>query len=159
VVGDRFVIATDREMIDRLADAAPTGDERGAVRFELAPSRWKRVAPSLALAYAEDSRNVCLANVAWLDALRGAYPKAPHELDPEALALFGTAFACPDNGRYVVGSDGHVACALHGTREAPRQGPRPQPGSPAAFMLEGVRRIEATLSFTPDGLTTRLRIE
>ena len=78
---------------------------------------------------------------------------------PILLALFGTAFTCPDNGRYVAAPDGRVACAQHGTREAPRQGPRPQPGSPAAFMLEGVRRIEASLSFTPDGLTTRLRIE
>lgn len=159
VVGDRFVVATDRDMIDKLASAPLTGDDRGAMRFEIAPSRWKQIAPSLALAYAEDSREVCLANVSWLEALRAAYPKAPHELDAEALGLFGATFACPDNGRYVAGSDGRVACAQHGTREAPRQGPRPQPGSPAAYMLESVRRIEATLAFTPDGLTTKVRIE
>jgi hypothetical protein len=160
VVGDRFVVATDRRLIDALADAAPSGEEPGAMRIEIAPSRWKRVAPTLALDYAENSRRVCLANVAWLDALRAAFPaKAPHELDAEALSRFGATFTCPDNGRYVAGADGRVACALHGTREAPRQGPRPQPGSPAAFMVEGVRRLEATLSFTPDGLTTRVRIE
>lgn len=159
VVGDRFVLATDRALLDSLATAAPSGPGTGALRLELAPSRWKRLAPSLGLAYEEDARGVCLANVAWLDALRGAFPKPPRDLDPEALALFGTTFACPDGGRYVVGASGGVQCSLHGTREAPRQGPRPQPGSPAAFMLEAVRRLEATLTFTSDGLTTHVRIE
>ena len=52
-----------------------------------------------------------------------------------------------------------VACALHGTPEAPRQGPAPTPGSPAAYLLDAVRRVEATFSFTEDGLTTRVVVE
>jgi hypothetical protein len=158
-VGVRLVVATARRLGDARASATPSGQGAGALRFELAPSRWKQIAPSLALAYAEDSRRVCLANVAWLDALHTAYAKTPRDLDADALSLFGATFACPDGARYVLGADGHIACALHGTREAPRQGPRPQPGSPAAFMLENVRRLEATLTFTPDGLTTRVRVE
>jgi hypothetical protein len=159
VAGDRLILATDRARIDALASAEPTGTEPGAIRLELAPSRWKRLGPSLALAYEEDARRVCLANVAWLEALRAATGKAPRELDADALTRFGATFDCPDGGTYVVDAGGAVQCSLHGTRGAPRQGPRPQPGSPAAFMLEGVRRVEATLTFTPDGLTTRLRIE
>jgi hypothetical protein len=159
VVGDHLVVATDRALVDELAAAAPSGAEPGHLRLELAPSRWKRLAPTVALAYAEDARRACLGNPGWIDALRAAFPKPPHELDAEALALLGATFTCPDGGRYVAGPESGTACALHGTRAAPRQGPRPQPGSPAAYVLESVRRIEATLTLTPDGLESRIRIE
>jgi hypothetical protein len=158
VTGDWLVIATDRALVEELAGAEASGGESGHLRFELAPARWSRIGPAVALAYAEDARRACLGNVGWLDALRAAYPKAPHELDPEALALLGATFVCPDGGRYVAGANG-VSCALHGTRLEPRQGPRPQPGSPAAYVLEGVRRVEATLTLTGDGLESRIRIE
>lgn len=159
VVGDRFVVSTDRELLERVAAAPPTGAEPGALRLEMAPSRWNRILPAMALSYAEASRKACLENVSWIEALRGAYPRPPHELEGEALSLLGVALVCPDGGRYVAGGEGRVECALHGTPEAPRQGPSPQPGSPAAYLLEHVRRIEATLSFTSDGLSTRVRVQ
>jgi hypothetical protein len=113
----------------------------------------------MGLAYAEDSRRACLENVPWLDGLATAFAQPPRELEDESLALLGAAFVCPDGGRYVTGADGRVECALHGTPEAPRQGPTPQPGSPAAFVLESVRRVEATLAFTEEGLTSQIIVE
>ena len=159
VAGDRFILATDRRLIDELAEAGLSAPADGAMRLEVAPSRWKRIAPSLALSYAEESRRVCLVNIPWLNAFRAASAMGARELDDRASALLGVRFVCPDNGRYAVGPSGGVECTLHGTREAPRQGPRPQPGSPAAFLLERVRRIDASLSFTPEGIATRIVIE
>lgn len=159
VVGDRFILATDRRMIDELGAAGPSPAADGAMRIEVAPSRWKRIAPSLAASYAEESRRVCLVNIPWLNALRAASALGARDLDERAAVLLGVRFACPDNGRYAVGPSGDVECTLHGTRQAPRQGPRPQPGSPAAFLLERVRRLEATLSFSAEGIATRVVVE
>ncbi|MCC6743073.1 MAG: hypothetical protein IT175_04355 [Acidobacteria bacterium] len=159
VVGDRFVMATSRQLIDDLEKAGPSPVAEGALRFEIAPSRWKRAATSMAMSYAEDSRRVCLVNLPWLNALRAASPVGARDLDDWAARMLGVRFVCPDNGRYAVGPSGDVECTLHGTRQAPRQGPRPQPGSPASFILERVRRLEATLSFTPDGIATRVVVE
>jgi hypothetical protein len=158
VAGDRLILANDRAMLESVADAEPSGAERGIGRLEIAPSRWERIRPAMATGYAEDARRACLENVAWLEALQTAYKKPPYELADESLALLGYAFACPENGRYVVAGD-RVACALHGTPDAPRQGPSPTPGSPAAYLLDAVRRVEATFSFTDDGLTTRVVVE
>ena len=47
---------------------------------ELAPSRWKAIAPSLELAYEETAREACLENLSWLEALRAAYGKPSLEL-------------------------------------------------------------------------------
>lgn len=159
VAGDRFILATDRKLIDELAEAGSSPASDGAMRVEIAPGRWKRIAPSLSASYAEESRRVCLINLPWLDAIRAATAAGARDLDDRAAALLGIRFVCPDNGRYAVGPSGGVECTLHGTREAPRQGPRPQPGSPAAFLLERVRRLEATLSFTDEGIATHIVIE
>ncbi|HQR39974.1 MAG TPA: hypothetical protein PLF26_16425, partial [Blastocatellia bacterium] len=106
-----------------------------------------------------DSRRACIANLSWLSALRTAFGREPNLLGGQAFTYFGTGFTCPDGGRYVASGATDVACSVHGTATRPRQGPRPQPGSPAAYVLENVRRIEATLTFTGDGLSTHLVIE
>ncbi len=159
VAGDQLIVATDPALIDELASAEPSGEGKGALRLELAPGRWSRVTPSMAMSYEEDSRRACVANLSWLSALRTAFGREPNLLDGQAFTYFGTGFTCPDGGRYVASGATDVACSVHGTATRPRQGPRPQPGSPAAYVLENVRRIEATLTFTGDGLSTHLVIE
>lgn len=160
VAGDRFILATERDFIDQLATGEPVGPGEGNLRLELIPSRWKEVAPSMALSYAEQARRTCLANLSWLEALYNAFPKVqPYDSAAQSLPLFGTTFVCPDGGRYIGRPGGQVECTQHGSRLASRQGPRPQPGSPAAYMIDSVRRIEATLSFLPDGISTTVRIE
>jgi hypothetical protein len=159
VVGDWFVVTNDRGLVDQVAEAGVSGEGEGNLRLEITPERWKAIGPAIALAYEEDARRVCLDNLGWIEALHGASGKPAHELEPESLELLGVAFACPDGGRYAVDAAGEALCALHGTKAAPRQNPRPQPGSSAAFFLERVRRITATLAFTPDGISTRVRVE
>jgi hypothetical protein len=130
----------------------------GNLRFEIAPERWRAIGPAMALAYAEDARAACVGNLGWIEALGAAYRKPPHDLDAESLAMLGAVFACPDGGRYAVGGDGRSLCAVHGSKEAQRQGPRPQPGSPAAYLLERVRRASARLSFTAEGIATSVDV-
>ncbi len=158
-VGDQFVVATDRRLIDDIAAAASSGTDAGALRIELAPARWKLVAPSLALAYAEDSRRVCLSNLSWEDALRGAFAKTPRDVDDGALSLLGATFACPGGGRYVVGANGRVECTVHGHAKRLGRDRFHSRERRRRSMLEGVRRIEAKLTFTKDGLNSRIRIE
>lgn len=159
VAGDRFILATDRSLIDELAEAGPSPAGEGALRLEIAPGRWKKIGATMAISYADESRRVCLTNLPWLNAFRAAFPVGMRDLDDRSVRLLGARFVCPDNGRYAVGPSGAVECTLHGTRYAPRQGPRPQVGSPAAFLLERVRRLSVTMAFEPDGLSTRLVIE
>jgi hypothetical protein len=99
-----------------------------------------------------------MGNLGWAEALGTAFEKPPSDLDAESLALLGAAFECPDGGRYALDARERALCTVHGSIEAPRQGPRPQPGSPAAYVLERVRRAAARLALTPDGITTRVEI-
>jgi len=112
----------------------------------------------MAMSYAEDSRETCLKNLSWLEALRNGFKKEPYELEAQSLSLFGTAFQCPDGGRYQSAGTS-VGCSVHGTVDSPRQGPRPQTGSAAAYILDAIGRIEATLAYTPDGLSTHIVVE
>jgi hypothetical protein len=158
VVGDRFVVATDRGLLEAAGATALADVGRGNLRIEIAPERWQALAPSLALAYAEDARAACVGNFGWVEALATSFKKAPNELDAESLALFGAIFECPEGGRYALDTDGRALCTVHGSKLAPRQGPRPQPGSPAAFVLERVHRAAARLGFTAEGIITSVEI-
>jgi hypothetical protein len=157
-IGDRFVVATDRALVESMGSAPLAEAGSGNLGFEIAPERWSALAPALALSYAEDARAACVGNFGWVEALGTVFGKPPHELDAESLALLGAVFECPDGGRYALDGEGRALCTVHGTKDVQRQGPRPQPGSPAAYVLERVRRAAARLSITAEGITTSVEI-
>lgn len=158
VVGDRFVVSNRRELIDELAGGQASEPARGSVRLEIIPSRWAQLKPSMEIGYAEDARAACIPNLSWLEALHLANGEPPGDLGDDALRLTGYGFVCPGGGTYAI-ANGAASCSAHGTALAPRQTPRPLPGSAAAFVLESVGRVSATLTLTPDGLSSRVVIE
>jgi hypothetical protein len=159
IVGDRLVASTDRALFEEVGKALATGAGTGNLRLELAPGRWQELRASLAQAYAEDSRSACLVNTAWVRILSRALGKLDRGPAEASLDYLGAVLVCPDGGVYGEPRTGEAVCTIHGSRAAPRQGPRPQPGSSAAFVLDRVSRMEATLSFTEEGVSTRVRIE
>ena len=66
---------------------------------------------------------------------------------------------CPDGGtyRYDPTTD-EVSCSRHGSAEAPRQQVAPAADSAASRALRSLETLAVGMTFTPDGLSTRIEI-
>jgi hypothetical protein len=144
----------------------PDTETTAHAMLRLRPRNWDRVLPGYRLAWAENNRRACQANLGPLAsagratlARPGKAPVKPGEGDGAERArhalqladrLYAVRLFCPEGGRYSLSADGKTCtCSVHGTLAAPEQGLAPKEGArgPVAFT-----NMTATLTFLDDGL-------
>ena len=83
----------------------------------------------------------------------------PDRFNAAALGLRGYLPYCPSGGRYLVDDKtGAVTCTVHGSARKPRQPAAGETSSKTLTLVNELERINARLSFTPEGLMTTVDI-
>lgn len=137
-------------------EAAPAdGDTTGHAVIRLRPKNWKEVLPDYRLAWAENNRQACLANLGPLSSVARAVAPGDNrakEALRQAERLNAVHFFCPEGGRYEVAADGKsCVCSVHGSAQTPRQLLAPAEAG-AGKALQELGGATATLTFLEDGL-------
>jgi hypothetical protein len=164
VVGDRLVIASRRDIVTDLIDAAASGTAKpttvtGSAELALYRSAFKELAETAALAFQEDNRHACHDNLPLVGVLLRGLGVPPEQLATTALAQRGYAPSCPAGGQYRINPEnGAVECSIHGTRHHPRQPAAATVDTPTMRLVNSLDRVTARLKFTPEGLMTTVEI-
>jgi len=147
-------------LIASLKAPAPGRTTAAHLALSLTPTKAQRLETSRQLALSERARSICAVNQtpAWV--LLGLARVNPREFAGSARRLLGYEPVCPEGGQYRYDpSTDELCCSLHGTLDRPRQPTRPQAGSTADQTLSDLGEFSVGLSFTTEGLVTRLEVE
>lgn len=161
VVGERLVIASRRDIVTELLDAAATDSprsaaEQGSAQMTLYRGAFRQLEETAGVALQEDLRRSCLHNLPLLGIMGQLLAVQPEDAGKETFHLRGYVPTCPAGGRYLNGVDGLPECSVHGSLAHPRQ--PPDSAAPAAALAKSLERLSATLRFTPEGLMTTVEI-
>ena len=164
VVGDRLVIASRRDIVTDLIDAAASGKPKpatvtGSAELAIYRGAFKELADTASLAFQEELRHACHDNLPLIGILQRGLGMAPEQAGRLALAQRGYVPSCPSNGQYRVNpATGAVECSIHGSRRNPRQPAATAEDSPTLKLVNSLDRVTARLAFTPEGLMTTVEI-
>ena len=165
VVGDRLVIASRRDIVTDLIDAAANGTPNpgpvtGSAELALYRGAFKELAETAGLAFQEELRHACHDNLPLVGILQRGLGIAPEQTGSVALAQRGYVPSCPSNGHYRVSpATGTVECSVHGSRTNPRQPAATAEDSPTLRLVNSLDRVTARLNFTREGLMTTVEIK
>jgi hypothetical protein len=147
---DLLVVAMRPDVLETvLSRGKPETGGPVNLALTLFPADWGAIRPDILLAYEEAARRQCHG---FLTALR---PFAALGLDGSAML---GRMECPDGGRYALDGDGVLACSLHGTPLAPRQGKAPNDENAVQGLLKKLERVSFSLTFIEDGLRCSIGI-
>lgn len=105
---------------------------------------------------AERSRRACLANSAPAWVLLRLVGAPVEDLERASQKLLGYAPACPEGGKYRLDPEiDQVVCSQHGSPDRPRQGIE----GTTLPSLERLEEVSVSMSFTEEGLATRLEVD
>lgn len=165
VVEDRLIVASRSGIIERLIDEADKSDvpppsAAGSMEMSLYRDAYRKLAPGVSLGFQEGLREACLRNLALSDILLAAVGVEAAKLQEAAFALRGYRPYCPSGGTYGLDEkSGLAACSIHGTAFSPRQPLPDRESSPTLKLVRSLKRVNARLSFIPEGLMTIVEIE
>lgn len=165
VVDDRLVIASRRDIVTDLMDASAKGSGAKATRNEgntemsLYRSAFKQLEEVVNLGYQEEVRRACHKNLPLAAILLKNLAVPADHFAAETAALRGYTPYCPSGGRYLLDpATGAVTCSVHGNRYRPRQPASGDQNSATLKLVNSLERVNARLSFTPEGLMTTVDI-
>jgi hypothetical protein len=176
-IGDTLYVASKPFILEDLAalqsaQAGPpeaNADDGPRPSHALARIRarnWNQTLPDFRLGWAENNREACLNNLGLMSSVGRAFAAGAGAASPAesgeklgeqvhryADMLYAVHHFCPDDGRYLLSSDGkEVVCSVHGSARAPRQEPAPNENSAQGKLLRDFAGLTATLTFLGDGL-------
>lgn len=165
VVDDRLVIASRRDIVTELMDAAKKRGgakvvtHQGSMEMSVYRSAFKQLEEIAHLGWQEDLRHACHQNLPLAAILLTSLGLPPDSLGRTVAALRGFQPYCPSGGRYMIDEHtGMVACSLHGSAWKPKQPSAGDKTSKTLSLVNSLERINARLSFTPEGLMTTVDI-
>jgi hypothetical protein len=165
VVGDRLVIASRRDIVTDLQAASAKGagtrpaSQEGNLELSLYRSAFRQLAEMVNLGWQEDLRHACHRNLPLAAILLKALELPPEGLAPTVTGLRGYRPYCPSGGRYLLDEQtGDVGCTVHGTARRPKQPVAGGSSSRTLALVNSLERVNARLSFTPEGLMTTVDI-
>ncbi len=161
VVGDRLIIASRRDIVTDLIDASTNGKTApGNVEFSVYRTAFNQIEPVVSLGYQEDIRHACHKNLALVEVMLGWGNVSPDEFKTAAFALRGYEPYCPGGGRYSLDPETNRAtCSIHGTVWKPMQPVRSPDDSPLMKTVNSLKKINARLSFTPEGVMATVELQ
>lgn len=165
VAGDRLVVATRRDVVSDLLDAAADADrktvaETGNLELSLYRRAFREISPTVTLGYQEQIRQACRKNLALAEILLDTGSVPPGRLAEAAFAFRGYAPYCPSGGIYSLDpATGRAACSVHGAAARPRQPDAVDERSPTLKLVDSLEKVNARLAFTPEGLMATLEVQ
>ena len=112
------------------------------------------------IGYQEDLRHACQKNLPLAAILMRNLGVSSTGLGSTVEALRGYQPYCPSGGTYSVDeASGAVVCSIHGNRHNPKQPAYSDQTSPTMRLINSLDRVNARLSFTPEGLMTTVDIQ
>lgn len=166
VVDDRLVIASRRDIVTDLLDASAKGAAKKVVKHEgnmelsVYRSAFKQLEEASSIGYQEDIRHACQKNLPLAAILMRNLGVPSTGFGSTAEALRGYQPYCPSGGTYSLDeATGAVVCSIHGNRHNPKQPAYSDQTSPTMRLINSLDRVNARLSFTPEGLMTTVDIQ
>ncbi len=164
VVDDRLVIASRRDIVTDLMDGKKQGRDvarhDGSLELSVYRDAFKELEEVVNLGYQEDMRHACMKNLPLAAILLKGLDLPTDSLGQATLFLRGYEAYCPAGGRYLVDpATGAVSCTVHGTLFHSRQPAAADQSSPTMKLVNSLEKVNARLSFTPEGLMTTLEIQ
>jgi len=165
VAGERLVVATRRDVVSDLLDAAADADrktvaETGNLELSLYRRAFREISPTVTLGYQEQIRQACQKNLALAEILLDTGSVPPGRLAAAAFAFRGYAPYCPSGGSYSLDpATGRAACSVHGAAARPRQPDAVDERSPTMKLVDSLEKVNARLAFTPEGLMATLEVQ
>jgi uncharacterized Zn finger protein (UPF0148 family) len=166
VVDDRLVIASRRDIVTDLLDASAKGAATKVVKHEgnlelsVYRSAFKQLEEASSISYQEDLRHACQKNLPLAAILMRNLGVPSTGLGSTVEALRGYQPYCPSGGTYSVDeATGAVVCSVHGNRHNPKQPAYSDQTSPTMRLINSLDRVNARLTFTPEGLMTTVDIQ
>lgn len=166
VVDDRLVVASRRDIVTDLLDASAKGAtgkvEKHAGNMELSVYRsaFKQLEEASSISYQEDIRHACQKNLPLAAILMGNLGMPQEQFAGAAEMLRGYQPYCPSGGTYKVDeASGAVVCSVHGNLHNPKQPAFNDQTSPTMRLINSLERVNARLTFTPEGLMTTVDIQ
>jgi hypothetical protein len=160
-VGNQLFVSTRPWLVDEMlargsaVSNASAPAEPGHLRIHIEHGHMKAALAGVRAGWAETMREACLKNLVDLDLVHQA--TGGTDLAGDVQAKLSYQPYCPSGGHYLVGHDGHVACSAHGTAGHPSQ-PGERSGTRSAQWLDRFDDIDLMLTFTPEGLRTKVRL-
>jgi hypothetical protein len=163
VIGDQLYLATRRWLVDEVVKqgtALPRNNseaEPGHLRVRIEHAHLKSALAAVQAGWGESMRDACFRNLSDLKILH----EADAVSDPIANVRQALAYTpyCPAGGRYGIGKHGEPACSVHGTVRAPSQPRELSDATSTAHWIDEFDEIDLALTFTPEGLKTRVRLQ
>jgi len=166
VVGDRLVIASRRDIVTDLMDAQASGDgkkparQEGSMEMSIYRPAFRQLEETVNLGWQEDLRHACHRNLPLVAILLTSLGLPPDNLGPTVAGLRGYQPYCPSGGRYLIDErTGTAACTVHGTVRKPKQPGAGDKDSKTLTLVNSLERINARMTFTPEGLMTTVDIK
>ncbi len=161
IVGDRLVIASRRDIITDLLSGKPLKAVAHTGSFEMSVYReaFHELEPVVNLGYQEDLRQTCHNNFPLLNVMLKNLNLTPELTFSKIQSLRGYELYCPSGGKYFLDDHGVVTCSLHGNRLQPKQPYSGDEKSATYQLVNSLERINARLSFIPEGLMTEVEIK
>ena len=165
VVDDRLVIASRKDVVTDLLDASAKGagakvvKNEGNLEMSVYRSAFKQLEETVNLGWQEDLRHACQQNLPLAAILLKTMGLPPASLESTVAGLRGYQPYCPSGGHYLIDErSGVVSCSVHGNRGKPKQPAAGDVSSPTLNLVNSLERVNARLSFTPEGLMTTVEI-
>ena len=161
VIGDRLVLASRRDIVTDLIDAA-SGSEAtasGNLEFSIYRTGFKQIEPFVGIGYQEDIRHACQKNLALAELLLETGGVKPEDMKTVAFGLRGYEPFCPSGGKYYLDpQNNRAACTLHGKNYRQTQPIASAADAPSIRTINSLKKINARLTFTPEGLMTTVEL-
>lgn len=165
VVDDRLVIASRKDIVTDLLDgtargAAAVPKHEGNMELSVYRSAFKQLEDAVNLGWQEDLRHSCHKNLPLAAILMKNLGLPQGSLASAVESLRGYQPYCPSGGRYSLDAGGSaVSCSIHGNLRAPKQPPAGDASSKTLDFVNTLQRVNARLTFTPEGLMTTVDIK
>ncbi|MDK9716994.1 MAG: hypothetical protein OEL57_03690 [Trichlorobacter sp.] len=166
VVDDRLVIASRRDIITDLLDASAKGAAKkvikhdGNMELSVYRSAFKQLEEASSIGYQEDIRHACQKNLPLAAILMRNLGVPSAGFASTAEALRGYQPYCPSGGTYRLDENtGALVCSVHGNLHNPKQPAFSDQASPTMRLINSLDRVNARLTFTPEGLMTTVDIQ
>ncbi|HNV71886.1 MAG TPA: hypothetical protein PKO06_19430, partial [Candidatus Ozemobacteraceae bacterium] len=155
-----LLIATQRELLNELLDAnLPRFRTRANIEMRLRYEAFDRVALTTKLNWQAQTRQACQNNLGLLYQLARYRRLPPGQWSSESLRVNGFIPFCPEGGTYQDEIERNcISCSIHGDHIAPRQPWKANANQPLNRFLDSLKELGGSLSFTPEGIMTRVFI-
>ncbi len=156
-----LIVANQRRIItDILAHPEIRTKAETNLALRLTVGNFNDVTQTTRLHWQERMRAVCRNNLGSLFALNRFRGIPPADWWEQSLRINGYAPFCPANGSYLIDPNlGTIRCSVHGDLLSPCQPFDLDMSVPLNRFVTSLKSVEASLSFTPEGIRTELKLD